>query len=475
MQVFSVDMGRLLAGASNRGEFEKRLINIVDEVEKSKGVIILLIDEVHTLIGAGAGGQALDAANVLKPALARGCIGAMTLDKYRKYIEKDSSLKRRFTRVEVPEPTVNETIKILKGLCTKYEKHHNVKYRVQALVDAGRLSSQYIRDLFLPDKATDLIDEAGVGKTEMANTLAIEYFRSKDYVVRLDMSEYMEGHAASKFFGSPPDYIGHDEGGQLTETIRRKPHSLILFDEIKKAHRDIFNVLLQILDYGRLTDSKGHKVDFSNTLIILTLNIDRSVIGKVDGAEFGYKVIQLKQIADITLDEVIERLKTAKKIRLNVTEEFKEKLVKESNNSNYGARPLKRAIVRNLEDYLEEKILKGDIKEGDPVTLGIYKNGDVNMLQYEQKPHSLILFDEIAKAHRDIFDVLLQILDYGRLTESRGQKVDFNGNTVIILTSNSGGSVIGKSAGDELGEQVKTEVAEELEKVLQARTFEQDR
>ncbi|KAF3435243.1 hypothetical protein FNV43_RR22330 [Rhamnella rubrinervis] len=493
-KVFSLDMGRLIAGASNRGEFEERLIMIVDEVEKNEGQIILFIDEVHTLIGAGAGGQALDAANILKPALARGvlkCIGATTLDEYRKYIEKDSALKRRLTQVEVPEPTVDETVEILKGLCTRYEKHHNVKYAEEALVAAARLS----RLRFLPDKAIDLIDEAGsrlqlkrtqvpptiqvvteshtqylisswtgipvenvsksealkllsmenilhkriigqnkavesisrairrarsgirdpakpiasflftgptgVGKTEMANTLAIEYFGSKDSIIRLDMSEYMEGHTASKMFGSPPGYIGHDEGGQLTESIRQMPHSLILFDEIEKAHRDVFNVLLQVLDYGRLTDSKGQKVDFTNTVIILTSNIGGTVIGSAAddiGDQVELKVAeelkrnfrpeflnridevvlfhqlsinQLNELADIMLKEISDRLLTTKKILLKVTKEFKEKLVKEGNNSNYGARPLKRAIVRNLEDFLAENLLKGDIKEGDLVTLGL--------------------------------------------------------------------------------------------------------
>ncbi|KAF3435242.1 hypothetical protein FNV43_RR22329 [Rhamnella rubrinervis] len=502
-EVFSLDMGRLVAGASHHGEIEERLIMIVDEVERSEGQIILFIDEVHTLIGVGSGEQALDAANILKPALARGvlkCIGATTLDEYRKYIEKDSALKRRFTQVEVPEPTVDETVEILKGLCTRYENHHNVKYAEEALVAAARLSSQYIRDRFLPDKAIDLIDEAGsrlqlqqtqepsiiqvvteshiqylisswtgipvenvsksealklqsmenslhkrivgqnkavelishairrarsgvrdpakpiasflftgptgVGKTEMANALAIEYFGSKDSIIRLDMSEYMEGHTVSRMFGSPPGYIGYDEGGQLTESIRRRPHSLILFDEIEKAHRDVFNVLLQVLDYGRLTDSTGQKIDFTNTVIILTSNIGGTVIDsaandisdqvelKVAELERNFRpeflnridevvlfhqfcINQLNEIADIMLKEISDRLLTTKKILLKITKEFKEKLVKEGNNSTYGARPLKRAIVRNLEDFLAEKLLKGDIKEGDSVTLGLDGKGEV--------------------------------------------------------------------------------------------------
>ncbi|PON95385.1 ClpA/B family [Trema orientale] len=504
-KVFSLDMGRLIAGASNRGEFEERLIKVVEEVELSKGAIILFIDELHTLIGAGGGGQALDAANNLKPAFARGvlkiCICATTLEEYRKFIEKDSALKRRFQTVEVPEPSVDETIEILKSLCRRYETFHNVRYDEEAIFAAARLSNQYIRDRFLPDKAIDLIDEAGfrvqlqnaevtsmgqltvaesdiqhlvsswtgipleklshsetkkllnmenilhkqiigqhdaveaisrairraragirdpsrpiasflftgptgVGKTELANALAVEFFGSRESIIRLDMSEYMEKHSVARFNGSPPGYIGHDEGGQLTEAVRRRPHSLILFDEIEKAHRDVFNVFLQILEDGRLTDGKGQTVDFKNTIIILISNIGNNVIAnrtqvgfekvKIEVAEelrtnfrpeFLNRLdevvvfkqlddVQLKQIVDIMLKEVRRRLEE-KKISLSVTDRFKEKLVKEGNNPGYGARPLRRAIMRLLEDSLAEKILRGDIKEGDKVTVGVNGKGDV--------------------------------------------------------------------------------------------------
>ncbi|KAL5797272.1 hypothetical protein ACOSQ2_002092 [Xanthoceras sorbifolium] len=417
-KVFALDMGRLIAGASNRGEFEERLIKVIDEVKQSDKGIVLFIDELHTLIGAGGGGQALDAANIMKPALARGelmCIGATTRDEYRKYIEKDSALKRRFQQVEVSEPSVDETIQILKGLSFKYETHHNVRYTDKALAAAALLSNQYINDRFNPDKAIDLIDEAGsrmvlnqtkkskvltvsevdiqqivalwtgipvekvsfeeshrllqmekalqkhiigqpeaveaisrairrarvgirdpnrpigcflftgptgVGKTELANSLAVEYFGSKEAMIRVDMSEYMEKHTVSKFFGSPPGFIGHENGGQLTEAVRCRPHTVILFDEIEKAHRDVLNVMLQVLD------------------------------------------------------DVYERLE-AKNIKIKVTERFKEKLVEEGFSHSYGARPLKRTISKLLEDKLAENILNGSVKEGDSVIIDVDWNGNV--------------------------------------------------------------------------------------------------
>lgn len=278
---------------------------------------------------------------------------------------------------------------------------------MESISRAIRRARSGIRDPAKPIASFLFTGPTGVGKTEMANTLAIEYFGSKDSIIRIDMSEYMEGHTASKMFGSPPGYIGHDEGGQLTESIRRRPHSLILFDEIEKAHMDVFNVLLQVLDYGRLTDSKGQKVDFSNTVIILTSNIGGTVTGNAAddvGDQVKLKVAkelkknfrpeflnridevvlfhrlsinQLNEIADITLKEISDRLLKTKKFLLKVTEEFKAKLVKEGNNSNYGARPLKRAIVRNLEDFLAEKLLNGEIREGDLVTLGLDRTGEV--------------------------------------------------------------------------------------------------
>ncbi|CAL5370331.1 unnamed protein product [Camellia sinensis] len=495
-KVFSIDMGRLIAGTSNRGEFEERLLNVVDEVKQSEGAIILFIDELHTLIGDGAGGQALNAANILKPALARGelkCIGATTLDEYKKYIEKDSALKRRFQLVEVPEPSADEAIEILKGLRLKYETHHNVRYSEDALIAAARLSKQYINDRFLPDKAIDLIDEAGaraqihqtqassksqdvgvvtvtksdiqqlvsswtgipvesvsseesykllkmeetlqhhiigqdeaveavsrairrarvgisdpsrpiasflfagptgVGKTELAKLLAVEYFGSKEAMVRLDMSEYMEKHTVSKLIGSPPGYIGHGDGGQLTEAVRRRPHNVILLDEMEKAHPDVFNTFLQILDDGRLTDSKGKTVDFKNTIIIMTSNVGGELSGgfekvkkqvgeelkKIFRGEFLNRLdevivfkrlsyLQLKKIMEIMLGEVYERLKVNKKIIMRVTDRLKEKLVEEGYHPRYGARPMRRAIRRVVEDNLAEMILKGEVEEGDIVTI----------------------------------------------------------------------------------------------------------
>ncbi|KAM6549572.1 hypothetical protein CsatB_021248 [Cannabis sativa] len=490
-KVFSLEMGRLVAGTTYRGDCEERLMKIVQEIENSKGTVILFIDELHTLIGAGrgGGGGALDAANILKPALARGvlkCIGATTQDEYRKYIEKDSALKRRFQAVEVPEPSVDDTIQILKGLLKKYESFHNVEYSEKAITAAAHLSNQYIswfpsstsqnrsnyqrssdgyrgrystlisswtgiplenlspsesnkllnmektlhKRIIGQDEAVEAISRAirraragirdpsrpmasflftgptGVGKTELANALAVEYFGSKESIIRLDKSEYMSKHNYTRFIGSPPGYLGHDEGGQLTEAVLRRPHSLILFDEIEKAHPDIFNTLLQILEDGRLTDGKGQTVDFKNTFIIMTSNIGNDVIVKGGQFDFGQvKVavakelrekfrleflnrlddvvvfkqlddVQLKQIMDIMLKDVIERLER-KNIFLEVTSEFKEKLAKEGTAPTYGARPLKRAIVSLLEDCLAERILRGDIKEGDSVTVSVDEEGNI--------------------------------------------------------------------------------------------------
>ncbi|MGK7896551.1 MAG: ATP-dependent Clp protease ATP-binding subunit, partial [Xenococcus sp. (in: cyanobacteria)] len=375
-EVISLDMGALLAGTKFRGEFEERLKSSVEEV-KAAGNIILVIDEIHTLMGAGAMGGAMDAANLLKPALARGelqCLGSTTLDEYRQYIEKDAALERRFQKVTVGEPSVEDAIAILQGLQTTYENYHKVKYTDQAIKAAVTLSDRYISDRFLPDKAIDLIDEAGskihlrhslkqklaepeiepinpqaltpvvdqeeiaeivaawtgvpvnksdetegeklinleaelhqrvigqdeavkavsralrrsrsgigdpnrpiasfifsgptgVGKTELAKSLAISMFGSEDAMIRVDMSEFMESHTVSKLIGSPPGFVGYDEGGQLTEAIRRKPYSVILFDEIEKAHPDVFNIFLQLLDDGRLTDAQGRVVNFKNTII----------------------------------------------------------------------------------------------------------------------------------------------------------------------------------------------------------------
>ncbi|CAN1318038.1 Chaperone protein ClpC, chloroplastic [Linum perenne] len=514
-KVITLDMGLLVAGTKYRGEFEERLKKLMEEIKQSDE-IILFIDEVHTLIGAGAAEGAIDAANILKPALARGelqCIGATTLDEYRKHIEKDPALERRFQPVKVPEPTVDESIQILKGLRERYEIHHKLRYTDEALAAAAQLSHQYISDRFLPDKAIDLIDEAGsrvrlrhaqeegpivtevdiqhivsswtgipvdkvssdesdrllkmeetlhkrvigqdeaveaisrairrarvglknpnrpiasfifsgptgVGKSELAKSLAAYYFGSEEAMVRLDMSEFMERHTVSKLIGSPPGYVGYTEGGQLTEAVRRRPYTVVLFDEIEKAHPDVFNMMLQILEDGRLTDSKGRTVDFKNTLLIMTSNVGSNVIEK-GGKRIGFDLeydekdtsynrikslvseelkqyfrpeflnrldemivfrqltkLEVKEIADIMLREVFNRLKD-KEIELQVTERFRERVVDEGYNPSYGARPLRRAIMRLLEDSMAEKMLAGEIKEGDSVIMDVDSDGKVIVL-----------------------------------------------------------------------------------------------
>ena len=580
-RVLTLDIGLLVAGTKYRGEFEERLKKIMDEIRGASNVI-LVIDEVHTLIGAGAAEGAIDAANILKPALARGelqCIGATTLDEYRKHIERDAALERRFQPVNVGEPSVEDTIEILRGLRERYEAHHRLKIADDALVAAATLGDRYISDRFLPDKAIDLIDEAGsrvrllnsklppaakeldkqlrevqkekenavreqdytkagelrdkevelreqirgitqgrreepaaegtapeqtnapeasdvdsmplvneediaqivaawtgvpvqkltesesakllnmeetlhqrligqdeavkavskairrarvglknpnrpiasfifsgptgVGKTELTKALAAYFFGSEEAMIRLDMSEFMERHTVSKLIGSPPGYVGFNEGGQLTEAVRRRPYTVVLFDEIEKAHPDVFNLLLQLLEDGRLTDSKGRTVDFKNTLIIMTSNIGSKVIEKGGGGlgfEFSggdaeenqYTRIrslvneelkqyfrpeflnrldeiivfrqlnrdEVKQIADIMLKEVFTRMKE-KGIHLSVTEAFKERLVEEGYNPSYGARPLRRAVMRLLEDSLAEEFLAGRLKDGDAAVVDV--------------------------------------------------------------------------------------------------------
>lgn len=583
-QVITLDMGLLVAGTKYRGEFEERLKKLMDEIKQNDD-IILMIDEVHTLIGAGAAEGAIDAANILKPALARGelqCIGATTLDEYRKHIEKDPALERRFQPVVVPEPTVDETYQIMLGLRERYETHHKLRYTDEALMAAAKYSSQYISDRFLPDKAIDLMDEAGsrvrlrhaqlpeeareldkelrallkekdsavraqdfekagslrdremelkaqiqaimssakdsakaelesgeaggpvveeadianivaqwtgipiekvssdeterlvkmeevlhgrvigqeeavtaisrairrarvglknpnrpiasfifsgptgVGKSELAKTLASYYFGSEEAMVRLDMSEFMERHTVSKLIGSPPGYVGYNEGGQLTEAVRRRPYTVVLFDEIEKAHPDVFNMMLQILEDGRLTDSKGRVVDFKNTLIILTSNVGSSVIEKGGGGigfqldaneeDSSYNRIkslvneelkqyfrpeflnrldeiivfrqltkqEVKEIADIMLKAVFQRAEE-KGIRIEVTERFKDRLVDEGYNPAYGARPLRRAIMRLMEDSMAEGMLTGDIKEGDSVIMDVDADGQISVLNGDKK------------------------------------------------------------------------------------------
>ncbi|WP_287130936.1 ATP-dependent Clp protease ATP-binding subunit [Candidatus Cyanaurora vandensis] len=577
-RVVTLDIGLLVAGTKYRGEFEERLKKIMDEI-RTAGNVILVIDEVHTLIGAGAAEGAIDAANILKPALARGelqCIGATTLDEYRKHIERDAALERRFMMVKVGEPSVDETIEILRGLRERYEKHHKLRITDDAIEAAAQLSDRYIADRFLPDKAIDLVDEAGsrvrlrasqlppsakeldkelkrimrekddavrsqdydraatlrdremsikneikgltqthkaetandempevneediayivsswtgvpvqkltesesekllhledvlhnriigqdeavkaisrairrarvglkdpkrpiasfifsgptgVGKTELAKALSAYFFGSEEAMIRLDMSEYMERHTVSKLIGSPPGYVGYNEGGQLTEAVRRRPYSVVLFDEIEKAHPDVFNALLQILEDGRLTDAKGRVVDFKNTLLIMTSNIGSKVIEK-GGGKIGFfdpgkatdqiyqnirnlvneelkqffrpeflnrldEIIvfrqltrdEVKQIADILLKEVIVRL-NAQNIKMEVTEKFKEKLVAEGFNPSMGARPLRRAIQRLLEDALAEEMLSGRIRDGQTVVVDLDDKGTAVFQHSERK------------------------------------------------------------------------------------------
>ena len=579
-RVVTLDIGLLVAGTKYRGEFEERLKKIMDEIRQA-GNVILVIDEVHTLIGAGAAEGAIDAANILKPALARGelqCIGATTLDEYRKHIERDAALERRFQPVMVGEPSVEETIEILYGLRERYEQHHKLKILDTALEAAAKLSDRYISDRYLPDKAIDLIDEAGsrvrlinsqlppaareldkelrrvlkekddavraqdfdragelrdremeikaeiraiaqtkktestngeeegpvvdeediaqivaswtgvpvnkltesesekllhmedtlhqrligqedavkavsrairrarvglknpnrpiasfifsgptgVGKTELAKSLASYFFGSEEAMIRLDMSEYMERHTVSKLIGSPPGYVGYNEGGQLTEAVRRRPYTVVLFDEIEKAHPDVFNMLLQILEDGRLTDAKGRTVDFKNTLLIMTSNIGSKVIEKGGGgigfeftenqAEAQYNRIrslvneelkqyfrpeflnrldeiivfrqlskeEVKEIAEIMLKEVFGRLRE-QGIALEVTERFQDRLVEEGYSPSYGARPLRRAIMRLLEDVLAEQILGGHIKDGDTAIVDVDDTGNVKVLPGEKR------------------------------------------------------------------------------------------
>jgi len=567
-KIVMLDIGLLVAGTKYRGEFEERLKKIMDEI-RAAGNVMLVIDELHTLIGAGAAEGAIDAANILKPALARGelqCIGATTMDEYRKHIERDAALERRFQPVIVDPPSVEETVEILRGLRPKYEEHHRLIISDESIDQACKLSDRYISDRFLPDKAIDLIDEAssrvrlrasslppegkevekelrqvrrdkemairnqefekaaslreqetklsekireiqtawkakqesekpvvsaeevahvvsawtgipllkltegeserllhmsdvlhqrvigqndavdaickairrarvglknpsrpigsfifsgptGVGKTELAKALAGYFFGSEDNLIRIDMSEFMEHHTTSKLIGSPPGYVGYQEGGQLTEAVRRKPYSVVLFDEIEKAHPDVFNVLLQILDDGRLSDSKGRTVDFKNTIIIMTSNVGAQFIDK-SALTLGFQVQtpdaehteRYKKIKDLVMDamkktfrpEFLNRIDeiivfqqlTKEEIRnivdimsadlqarivangmeLIITTECKDLIAKEGYNPTYGARPLRRAIQRMLEDALAEQVLNGSFKEGDVIETELEEN-----------------------------------------------------------------------------------------------------
>jgi len=565
-RLVTIELGSVVAGTKYRGEFEKRMERILNEIRKAKN-IILFIDEIHTLVGAGAAEGAIDASNILKPALARGelqCIGATTFDEYRKYIERDEALERRFQTVMVNEPTVSQTIEILKGLRDRYEAFHRVKITDEALVAAAKLSHRYIQGRFLPDKAIDVMDEAaarvrlqssvrpkklksveteleqvrkekeaairaqefekaaklrdreknlrrilmeektqwetergkkaeeevvtekdiayivsswtnipirdlteeeskrllrmeeaihkrmvgqdeaikavcqsirraqagvknirrpigcfmflgptGVGKTELARSLAEFLFGDEDAMIRLDMSEYMEKFTVSRLTGAPPGYVGYEEGGELTEKVRRRPYSVVLLDEIEKAHPDVFNILLQIMEDGRLSDNLGHTVDFRNTVLIMTSNLGAEQIrsdsslgfrsgegGGMSYEEMKSRVLselkhhfrpeflnrldeiivfhalsqeEIKKIVDLILDEEKKLLKE-KDIKLEVTPEARDLIAKEGYDPDFGARPLRRAIQRLIENPLSEEILQGKFKEGDTVIVTV-ENG----------------------------------------------------------------------------------------------------
>ncbi len=567
-KVVALDMGALVAGSKFRGEFEERLKAVMDEVRQAQGEVILFIDEIHTVVGAGAAEGAIDASNMLKPALAHGelqCIGATTLDEYRKFIEKDKALERRLQPVFLGEPTVEDTIEMLKGLRPRYEAHHKVKITDEALEAAAKLSQRYISDRQLPDKAIDLIDEAasklridtesappevksleqevkqlaneeeaasqrqdyervaqikserlrledeynqakskwlkeekidevvgeediahliskwtgipvsqmlegeaekllhmeeriherlinqeeavtaiseairrsraglkdprrpigsfiflgptGVGKTELVRTLARFLFDDENAMVRLDMSEYQERHTVSRLIGAPPGYVGYDEGGQLTEAVRRRPYRVILLDEIEKAHPEVFNSLLQILDDGRLTDGHGRTVDFKNTVVIMTSNVGAELIRrqmslgfaaaketkaeKLDYEAMKERVLgemkktfrpefinrideiivfhqltaeQLRQIVDLLVKDLQERL-ADRKLNIELSEEAKSWLAREGYDPVFGARPLRRAIERYVENPLSAKILSGELKEGDTIRVDAGKDG----------------------------------------------------------------------------------------------------
>lgn len=559
-RVMTLDMGTVVAGTKYRGEFEDRMKKVMEEIRQA-GNVILFIDELHTLIGAGGAEGAIDASNILKPSLARGelqCIGATTLDEYRKYIEKDAALERRFQPIQVDEPTVDESIQILHGLRDRYEAHHRVKITDEAIEAAAKMSDRYISDRFLPDKAIDLIDEAGskvrlrsyttppnlkeleakleairseknaavqsqefekaasfrdkeqkmkeeldttkaawkekqgkteskvtvndiaevvamwtgipvsriaetesnrllnmesilhervigqseavtaisrairraraglkdpkrpigsfiflgptgVGKTELARALAEVMFGDEDSMIRVDMSEYMEKHATSRLVGSPPGYVGHDDGGQLTEQVRRKPYSVILLDEIEKAHPDVFNILLQVLEDGRLTDSKGRTVDFRNTVVIMTSNVGAETLKKnryvgfdLNGDERDYEEMKagmleslkktfrpeflnrvdemivfhslekdhLREIVSLMSDALSKRLQE-QNIELELTDGALEKISDIGYDPDYGARPLRRALQKHVEDRLSEELLKGITLTGGKVIVDI--------------------------------------------------------------------------------------------------------
>ncbi len=569
-RIVSLDLAGLVAGTKYRGEFEERMKRVMDEVRKAAGEVILFVDELHTLVGAGAAEGAIDASNIMKPALARGelhCIGATTLDEYRKYIERDAALERRFQMVKVAEPSVDEAIEILRGLRSRYEEHHKVKITDGALDASARLADRYISDRFLPDKAIDLVDEAssrvrlraamapealraskqeltqvekelnalpqrgdyersqflqeqrdflrdriseqqsawdedraampmvvgedevaqivyswtgipvsrlvetetqkllkmeedlhkrvisqheaivavskavrrarsglkdpkrpmgsflflgptGVGKTELARALAAFLFEKEDNLIRIDMSEYMERFAVSRLVGAPPGYVGYDEGGQLTEAVRRQPYSVILLDEIEKAHPEVFNILLQVMEDGRLTDAQGRVVDFKNTVVIMTSNIGAHIINREKGIGFremktqdedqkAYESMKnriqeelkrvfrpefinrvdetivfhsltsadIRNIVDLMLGNVRKQV-TQQGMELLVTDAVIERLATEGYDPQFGARPLRRAVQRLIEDPLSEEVLLGRFSPGDAIRAELDGEGE---------------------------------------------------------------------------------------------------
>ena len=572
-KVVTLDLALMVAGTKYRGQFEERIKAVMDELKKSKNIIIF-IDELHTIVGAGAAEGAMDASNIFKPALSRGelqCIGATTLAEYRKFIEKDSALDRRFQSVKVEAPSVEDTVLILKGIRPKYEEHHNVNFSDKSLEAAAKLTDRYVTGRFLPDKAIDAIDEAGarsrmetmqrppeieqlsdeikevcalkesaisdqnfeeaaeardkekklrakrervlekwkksreeeratvdeddmlqvvadwtgiplnrmeakeskkllkleedlrehiigqdfatevvakalrrsradlkdpkrpigsfmflgptgVGKTHLAKILAERIFGDQDALVQIDMSEYMEKHAVSRMIGSPPGYVGYEEGGQLTEAIRRKPYSVILFDEIEKAHPDVAQILLQILEDGRLTDSLGRKVDFRNTILIMTSNVGAHILQRntsmgfaVGDADQNFEKIKdkimdeakksfkpeflnrlteivifrplakesMSSIVDLELEKVSNRLKD-KKLKIEVSDEAKEFLIEKGYDEKLGARPLRRAVEKYLEDTLAEELLSGNLRKNKPITV-VLSDDEEKGLCFEQK------------------------------------------------------------------------------------------